>query len=94
MPSQSTTSLKLENDTKERLQHLTESRKRTAHWLMREAIEQYVEREERQENLRKEALAAWEEYQLTGLHITTEEADEWLAKLEAGEDIDPPKCHI
>lgn len=94
MSNQSTTSLKLEIDTKERLQHLAESRKRTAHWLMREAIEQYVEREERQENLRKDALAAWEEYQLTGLHITAEEADEWLAKLEAGEDIDPPKCHI
>jgi len=33
---------------------------------MREAITQYVEREERRERLRQEALVAWVEYQATG----------------------------
>ena len=32
-------------------------------------------------------------YQATGLHITMEEADAWLAKLEAGQDVEPPECH-
>ena len=27
------------------------------------------------------------------VHVTAEEADAWLAKLEAGEDADPPSCH-
>jgi predicted transcriptional regulator len=63
------------------------------HWLMREAIEQYVTREEQRESFRQEAHDAWRDYQETGRHVTGDEADAWLAKLEAGGDIDPPKCH-
>jgi predicted transcriptional regulator len=88
-----TTSLKLDPDTKARLQRLAHARRRSSHWLMREAIEQYVEREERREQFRQDALAAWAEYQATGLHVTAEEADAWLARLEAGEDVEPPECH-
>lgn len=90
---QTTTSLKLDNVMKERVQRLASARRRSAHWLMREAIEQYVEREEQRQKMREDALAALAEYQATGLHVTAEEADAWLAKLEAGEDADPPKCH-
>jgi predicted transcriptional regulator len=93
MANRSTTSLKLDAEIKIRLQQLAQSRRRSSHWLMREAIEQYVEREERREQLRQDALAAWAEYQATGLHITAEEADAWLAQLEAGEDAEPPPVH-
>jgi predicted transcriptional regulator len=61
---------------------------------MREAVEQYVEREEKREQLRQDALAAWNHYQTTGLHATAEEADAWLAKLEAGTKAKAPKCHV
>jgi predicted transcriptional regulator len=88
-----TTSLKLDPETKARLQKLANARRRSSHWLMREAIEQYVDREERREQFRQDALAAWAEYQATGLHVTGEEADAWLARLEAGEDAEPPECH-
>jgi predicted transcriptional regulator len=88
-----TTSLKLDPGTKARLQKLANARRRSSHWLMREAIEQYVDREERREQFRQDALAAWAEYQATGLHVTGEEADAWLARLEAGEDAEPPECH-
>ena len=60
---------------------------------MREAVEQYVEREEKREQLRQDALAAWSGYQATGLHLTAKEADAWLAKLEAGKSAVIPKCH-
>ncbi|MGH6953104.1 MAG: CopG family ribbon-helix-helix protein, partial [Alphaproteobacteria bacterium] len=66
MPTLPTTSLKLDAETKVRLQRLADARRRSAHWLMREAIEQYIEREERRESLRRDALAAWAEYQATG----------------------------
>ncbi len=46
MPTLPTTSLKLDGKLKSRLQKLAEARRRSAHWLMRDAIEQYVEREE------------------------------------------------
>ena len=88
-----TTSLKLDAETESRLLRLAETRRRSAHWLMREAIEQYVEREERREQLRRDALAAWTEYQATGRHVTEDEADVWIARLEAGEDAEPPSPH-
>jgi predicted transcriptional regulator len=69
------------------------SRRRTAHWIMREAVEEYVEREEKREQLRQDALAAWEHYRETGLHVTGSEADAWLKKLEAGKRAAPPECH-
>jgi predicted transcriptional regulator len=93
MPN-STTSLKIEAELKDRVQRLAAARRRSPHWIMREAVEQYVSREEKREQLRQDALAAWNHYQSTGLHVTAEEADAWLAKLEAGEDAEAPECHI
>jgi predicted transcriptional regulator len=90
----SSTSLKLDHELKERVQRLAVVRRRSAHWVMREAVEQYVGREEKREQLRQDALAAWGHYQTTGLHATAEEADDWLARLEAGEDVKAPECHV
>jgi predicted transcriptional regulator len=89
----STTSLKLDNETKDRVQRLAATRRRSAHWIMCEAIAQYVEREEKREQFRQSALTAWNDYRTTGLHVTADEADAWLAKLEAGEEVEVPECH-
>jgi predicted transcriptional regulator len=85
--------IKIDQDTKARLKRLADARQRTSHWLMREAITQYVDREEKREAFRQDTLKAWESYRATGLHVTTDEADAWLAQLEEGKDIDPPACH-
>lgn len=87
------TSIKLDDELKDRVQHLAEARRRTPHWIMREAITQYVSREEKREAFKQDALRAWEDYQRARLHLTLEEADAWLAKLEAGEDAELPACH-
>ena len=86
-------SVKLDNSLRDRIKSLAEVRHRTTHWVMREAISQYVEREEKREAFRQEALTAWAAYQETGLHVTHAEADAWLAQLEAGQDVEPPECH-
>jgi len=86
--------VKLGIDIRERMKRLAEARHRTTHWIMREAIEQYIEREEKREALRQDATHAWEEYQLTRLHASFEEGDTWLAKLEAGKNVEPPECHV
>ncbi|NCA87880.1 MAG: ribbon-helix-helix protein, CopG family [Gammaproteobacteria bacterium] len=86
--------IKIDDDTKVRVKRLAEARHRTAHWLMREAITQYVEREEKREAFRQDTLKAWEEYRTTGLHVTAVEADAWLDQLEQGKDIEPPECHV
>lgn len=87
------TSIKLDDELKTRIQHLAESRQRTPHWIMREAIAQYVAREEKREAFKQDAIRAWNEYRQTGMHLTGEEADAWLAELEAGKDVEPPACH-
>ena len=42
----------------------------------------------------QDALATWNDYKATSLHTTAEEADAWLARLEAGEEAAAPICHI
>jgi predicted transcriptional regulator len=86
--------IKIDADTKERVKRLAAARHRTPHWLMREAISQYVVREEKRESFRQDGINAWNEYQATGMSVTLEEADAWLAKLEAGQDVEPPECHV
>ncbi len=86
-------SIKIDENTKARVKRLADARRRTPHWLLREAITQYVDREEKREAFRQDALKAWEEYRTTGLHVTADEADAWLAQLEQGNDIAPPACH-
>jgi predicted transcriptional regulator len=86
--------VKLDQSTRERLQRLARARDRSAHWMMREAIAQYLEREEQREAFRRDAIQAWQDYQATGLHLTAAEADAWLAELESGQDTEPPECHV
>lgn len=85
--------VKLDQVTRDRMKKLADAKHRTPHWLMREAIEQYVSREEKREAFRQDGLRAWAAYQLTGQHVTGAEADTWLEQLEAGNDVEPPKCH-
>jgi predicted transcriptional regulator len=85
--------VRLADPLKERIRMLADHRRRPMHWLMREAIEQYVTREEQREAFRQEAIDAWNHYQTTGRHVTSAEADAWLAELEAGNDVEPPKAH-
>ena len=86
-------SVKIDDLLKGRVQHLAAARKRSSHWIMREAIARYVDQEEARESVRHAAVAAWEGYQQTGLHASFAEADAWLAELEGGQAAEPPKCH-
>lgn len=86
------TSLKLDEALKERVHHLADARRRTAHWIMREAITQYVEREERREALNQDTLKAWEEFQATGLRATAGDVDKWLASWGTGNELPAPEC--
>jgi predicted transcriptional regulator len=83
-------SLKLRADLKARVDAIAAATERTAHKLMQDAIEAFVERAEREEKLWLEALASYEDYELTGLHLDQATADAWMAQLEVGNDIEPP----
>lgn len=88
------TTIKNDSETKERVKRLADARHRSSHWMILEAIRQYVGREEKRESMRQDGLRAWSDYQTNGSHLTHEEADAWTAKLEAGQDVDPPACHV
>ncbi len=87
------TSVKLDDDLKGRVHHLATIRQRSPHWVMREAIKQYVEREEARESFRQEALDAWAAYQETGEHLTGQEVRAWLNTWGTEAEAEPPECH-
>jgi len=87
------TSIKIDDDLKGRIQHLAETRQRSAHWIMREALKQYVEREEARESFKQEAMASWAAYQETGKHLTGNEVRSWLGTWGTDGETDAPKCH-
>jgi predicted transcriptional regulator len=87
----STIGIKLDEHTKERLKQLGATRSRTPHWLMRDAIQQYLDREEHYEREKREDMERWERFQLTGRAISHDTAAAWLTELADGRDSPCPQ---
>ncbi|MFT3741307.1 MAG: CopG family ribbon-helix-helix protein [Gammaproteobacteria bacterium] len=87
------TSVKLDDQLKHRIQHLAEIQHRSTHWIMREAIREYVEREEAREKFKQEALLSWQHFQETGLHLTHQEVNDWLDTWGTDKQKPIPPCH-
>ncbi len=85
-------SVKIDDNLKSRIQQLAKARRQSSHWVMHEAIRQYVEREEARESFRREAQESWSAYQETGRHLTGPEVTTWLNRW-GSEDPEPPECH-
>ena len=86
-------SVKLDDDLKNRIQQLADIRQRSSHWIMREAIRDYVEREEARESFIQEAKASWKAYQETGQHLTGPEIRDWLNTWGTEKEVGIPPCH-
>ena len=69
--------VKLEPSTKEKLVNLGKAKTRSTHWLMKKAINDYVEREENKERLKQESLSRWKEAEL-GQVVEHDEVVKWL----------------
>ncbi|MBW2703338.1 MAG: toxin-antitoxin system [Deltaproteobacteria bacterium] len=78
----STVGVKLDEETKQRLKTLGKNRKRTPHWLMKSAITEYLEREEKIEAQKQEDMERWREYKLTGESLSNQAMMGWLDDLE------------
>jgi predicted transcriptional regulator len=85
--------IKIDQETKERYKILAQIKDRSTHWMMREAINQYAEREEKRESFRQDAINSWNEYQETGLHATGDEVIKWLNAWGKDDEKDAPECH-
>jgi len=76
-----TMGVKLDHETRARLQKLGKVRNRSSHWLMREAIRRYLEIEERYEQEKAEDQARYQAYLETGHHISHADMLAWLDQL-------------
>ena len=91
MATTTTKGVKLEPEVRDRLQTLGKLKNRSPHYLMKEAITLYLEREERYERERQEDAARYERYLLTGEAVSDEKATAWLQELAAGKASPCPR---
>lgn len=85
------TGVKLESSIKLRLHKLGESKQRSIHWLMKEAINQYLEHEEHAEKLKQDTLARWQEAEQNKV-VSNESVMAWLETWGTDTEIERPKC--
>ena len=83
--------IKLDDKTRERLKALAEKRNRSPHWLMRTAIEQFLDSEEQYEQEKSEDMSRWEQYALTGKYVEHNKVEHWLNDLAHGKKTKWPK---
>jgi predicted transcriptional regulator len=81
-----TIGLKLDDETRARLQRLGDTRDRSPHWLMKTAIREYLGREEHIEQERLEDEQRWRRWEETGAHLDHDSMVAWLDDLAARAD--------
>jgi predicted transcriptional regulator len=86
-------SVKLDAADQERLRRIGAAKDRSTHYLMREAIRQFLDREEARQSFLAEADAAWRNYRETGQHNTGDEIANWLETWGSDDEKDAPVCH-
>ena len=83
--------VKLDTQIKARLKSLGGKIERTPHWIMKTAIEQYLDEQERYWKEREEDMARWEHYSLTGEFVAHEAVNAWLESVGTQGEIPCPK---
>lgn len=82
----STMGVRLNEETKDRLEALGKARDRTPHYLMKAAVERFLEVEEALEAERKIVKSRWEKYELTGETVDHKDVKAWAASVRPSED--------
>jgi predicted transcriptional regulator len=85
--------IKLDAADRVRISALAAARKRTPHYLMKEAILEYVKKEEARQNFITAAQSSFEHYKQTGLHITLDEFSSWVDQVQHNPTEPVPACH-
>lgn len=84
--------VKLDHELRERLKKLGTTKHRSPHWIMKQAIREYVEREEEAEKLRQETIERWKAYQKDGKHVSNETMIAWLDTWGTDKETGRPLC--
>jgi predicted transcriptional regulator len=91
-PSKNMT-VKLEDSERERIKSLSVVLKRSPHYIMREAIRNYLDEEEAEQRFIAVAKQSLEEFKKTGEHITLEEFSGWVKAKKNNPNAAMPLCH-
>ena len=86
-------SVKIDLADKECLSTLAAAKKRTSHYLMEEAIQEYIKREEVRLNFIRAGEASAQHYKETGLHINFDEFSSWVDAIQKDSSAAIPICH-
>ena len=85
--------LKLDTSHRDRLKSLAVARKRSSHYLMKEAIERYLKAEEAQQAALQSVDDSVAHFEATGLHIRLNELKSWAKDVKKSRDAQLPACH-
>ncbi len=86
-----TMGVKLDEETCARLKSLGAIKRRSAHWLMKEAILEYLDKQEAIEARNRDADEAWREYQSTGQFVSNDAMTAWFDAWGTDSEGPPPE---
>lgn len=84
----STVSLRLDDETQARLKALGETPDQTPHYLMKEAVDRYLEAEEADEAEYKLTMERWRHCEITGDYVDDSDVSAWVSEVCAAAGID------
>ena len=85
--------VKLEVSERLRLTTIAAAKKRSPHYLMKEAIQRYLDEEELEQRQIALAQESINHYEKTGLHVTLGEMTTWLKVKKIDTNTALPVCH-
>lgn len=85
--------VKVSMELMDRLTRISAAKRRSKHWLMLEAIRQFVEREEVAEKFREETIEAWSDYERDPIKFTADEVFDFISGWERVHESERTKCH-
>ncbi|MBP8173264.1 MAG: ribbon-helix-helix protein, CopG family [Aeromonadaceae bacterium] len=89
-----TTALRLEPELKQRADALAAAEHSSFSAVVRDALNMYLSQREAERAELDEAIAAWQQYEQTGLHVTGEEMSAWLRTWGTDGESQSPECHL
>ena len=93
-PQLANLSIKLEISDRDRIRSIATYKKRTPHFIMKEAMQRYLAEEEAEQRFIAAAAESRSHYQQTGLHITHAEFSSWVEQLQTNPKATLPVCHV
>ena len=86
--------VKLEASDRQRLATIASAKNRSTHFVMKEAIQMYLAREEAEQEQIQRAVRSLAHYEETGLHVTLEELNTWVKAIAIDPKTPMPICHV